>query len=122
MMERRIIKGLMIGMVLFSACYYDVEEELYPATVCNTENMSYQNHIVPILQQHCYSCHSAAVNNGNVTLEGYSQFIKYVNSGQLLGAIKHESGFSAMPQGLSSLIPCNIKKIEEWINQGKLNN
>lgn len=122
MMERRIIKGLMIGMVLISACYYDVEEELYPATVCLTDNMSFQNHIVPILQQHCYSCHAAAINTGNITLEGYSEFIKYVNSGQLLGAIKHESGFSAMPQGLSSLIPCNIAKIEQWINQGKLNN
>ncbi len=122
MMERRIIKGLLLGMIVISSCYYDVEEELYPMGVCVTDNMSFQNNIVPIIQRNCYVCHSAAANTGNITLEGYNQFITYVNSGQLLGAIKHESGFSQMPQAASQLIACDIAKIEQWILQGKLNN
>ena len=50
-MERLIISGIAIGMVAISSCYYDVEEELYPPTSCQTENMSLQNNIVPILEE-----------------------------------------------------------------------
>jgi hypothetical protein len=121
-MEHRIIKGLMISVVIFSSCYYDVEEELYPFSSCNTQNMSFQNNIVPILQRNCYVCHSVAVNTANITLEGHANLIKYVNSGQLLGAIKRESGFVPMPQNASKLIACDIAKIEQWIFEGAPNN
>jgi hypothetical protein len=121
-MERRIISFLVLGMVFFSSCYYDVAEILYPAGTCSTANMSYVTDINPILQQNCYSCHSAAANNGNVTLEGYNHLIPYVNNGHLLGAIKHQSGFSAMPQNSSSLSNCDIAKIEQWITDGAQNN
>lgn len=122
MKEHQIIKGLILGVALFSGCYYDVEEELYPFSTCHTSNMSLQNNIVPILQRNCYVCHSAAANTSNITLEGYAELIKYVNSGQLLGAIKRESGFSPMPQNASKLIACDIAKIEQWIIDGAPNN
>lgn len=122
MMERRIINLLILGMVVFSSCYYDVAETLYPAATCSTTNMSYVTDINPILQQNCFSCHSASVNNGNVTLEGYNQLIPYVNNGHLVGTIKHQSGFSPMPQNSSPLSDCEIAKIEQWVIQGAQNN
>ncbi len=121
-MERRIINFLTLGMVVFSSCYYDVAEILYPANACNTANMSYVADINPILQRNCYVCHSAAANNGNVTLEGYDQLVPYLNSGHLLGAIKHQSGYSAMPQNAPQLGSCDIAKIEQWIIDGAQNN
>jgi hypothetical protein len=121
-MERQIIKFLLLGMVVFSSCYYDVAETLYPASTCSTVNMSYATDIDPILQHNCYACHSAAVNNGNVTLEGYNNLIHYVNSGQVVGTIKHQSGFSPMPKNSGSLSDCEIAKIEQWIVQGSQNN
>jgi hypothetical protein len=84
--------------------------------------MSYATDIAPILQTNCYVCHSEAANNGNVTLEGHANVINYVNSGQLMGAIKHQSGFSAMPQNSTPLGSCEISKIEQWIVQGAQNN
>jgi hypothetical protein len=124
-MELRTIKTLTIGLgIVLTSCYYDVEEELYPPTECQTANMSLQANIVPILERNCYVCHSSAAgpNNGNVILEGYSELIKYVNSGQLVGAINHASGFAAMPQNAAKLIDCDIAKIEQWIADGAPNN
>jgi hypothetical protein len=122
MMERRIINCLVLGMIVFSSCYYDVAETLYPAGTCSTDNMSYVTDINPILQQNCFSCHSAAANNGNVTLEGYNQMIHYINNGHLMKAIKHENGISPMPQNSAPLSSCEISKIEQWIVQGAQNN
>jgi len=104
------------------SCYYDVEEEIYPYLNCETDMMSYQSDILPILQSNCYRCHGAANNFGNITLEGYEKVRNYVNSGQLIGAIKREPGFSPMPKDRAQLLLCNIEKIEAWIADGAPNN
>lgn len=124
MMEHRIIKGMVIVAMFFTACYYDVEEVLYPPTSCQTLNMSLQNHITPILERNCYACHSvnAGINNGNVILEGYDNLKVYVNNGKLLGAMKHQSGYEPMPQNAPKLGDCDIAKTEQWILDGALNN
>lgn len=121
-MGRRITSFIAIMVFIANGCYYDVEEELYPTTECSTLNMSYEMDILPILQKDCYSCHSAATNFGNITLEGYNKLIPYVNSGALLGVIQHELGFSFMPKGGAQLLDCEIAKIESWIKDGSLDN
>lgn len=122
MMDRQIIKFLVIGLAIVTGCYYDSEERLYPSTGCVALNMSFQSNIVPILQRNCYVCHSSAVNTGNITLEGYDELIKHVNSGKLAGAINHNSGFTPMPQNAPKMVGCDISKIEQWIADGALNN
>jgi hypothetical protein len=109
-------------LAIQTGCYYDVEEELYPDITCDTAARSYSTHIVPILQNNCYVCHSQAANLGNVTLEGYNNLKTYVNSGKLLGAIKHQQGFQPMPQGQPQLADCSIAQIEAWITDGALDN
>lgn len=104
------------------SCYYDVEEEIYPTLECVTENVSYSGVILNIVTNNCYSCHNAASNFGNVTLEGYAALKTYVDNGKLLGVIRHESGFSPMPQNQAQLVECNIAKIEAWVNAGAPNN
>ena len=125
MMVRQTIKGMCIAMtVMIGSCYYDVAEELYPPTECITTNMSYAANIQPIIQTNCYTCHSvsAAPANGNIILEGYSEIKKYATSGQLVGAIKWQSGYSPMPKDRPQLSDCNIAKIESWVNAGALDN
>ena len=122
MMERRIINYMVLGMIVFSSCYYDNVETLYPVGDCTTVNMSYVSDINPILQQNCFNCHDADANNGNVTLEGYNQLMPHITNGRLLKAIKHESGVSPMPQNTTALSTCDISKIEQWILQGSQNN
>jgi hypothetical protein len=122
MMERKIIKMMLIGAVVFTSCYYDNEADLYPTTSCQTSNMSYQSNIAPILERNCYVCHSAASNTADITLEGYDKLIGFVTSGRLLGAIRREAGYAPMPQNASMLIECDIAKIEQWIADGAPNN
>lgn len=124
MMERRIIKGFLFGMVVMTSCYYDVADELYPPTTCITDNMSLQANIVPILERNCYVCHSSAAgpSNGNVILDTYTELNKYTTNGKLVGAINHASGFSPMPQNAAKLGSCDIDKIESWVNDGAPNN
>ncbi len=109
-------------VVVFESCYYDSEEDLYPTSNCSTLKTSFSNDVLPILSNSCLSCHSKASNSGNVVLDNHSSVLIYANNGALLGAIKHLSGFSAMPQGASKMNSCNIEKIESWIKGGSLNN
>ena len=121
------MRSVFIILAFFSfslaSCYYDNEEELYPVTQCNVDSMSYVNDVIPILDNAaCFACHSEQANFGNVNLSSYDQVKKYVDDGSLIGSIKHDSGFSAMPQNANKMSPCNINKVQAWITQGAKNN
>ena len=107
--------------MLASGCYYDIEEELYPNS-CNTDNVTYNTTIVAILDRDCLGCHGDLSQNGGINLDGYDRVKKHVDNGKLIGSIRHESGFSAMPQGKSKLTDCAIEKIQVWIDQGAPDN
>ncbi len=114
--------GVFLLLGFLQSCYYDVEEELYPSTGCQTEGITFSTEILKILQNQCFSCHDAANNFGGVTLENYESLKVYIDNGSLLGAIKHEDGFSAMPKNQAPLVECDIEKMEAWINAGAPNN
>ena len=110
---------------LFSACYYDNEEELYPdpgPVPCDTVSVSYANTVLPIIQDNCYVCHDQGSGFGNVVLEGHDNITIYANNGRLYGSIAHLSGFSNMPQGRNKLADCKISQIKSWIDAGAPNN
>lgn len=113
---------IILFVVSISSCTYNVEEELYASTECMINELSYQTDIVPILDANCYICHGIGVNQGGVTLEGYENLIPNINNGKILGVIKHENGFVAMPAGAPKLLDCEIQKIEQWVDDGAPNN
>ena len=128
MMERRIIKRfsgylLVLGLAAWmgSGCYYDVEEVLYPGG-CSMDTVTYSETILPILQRECYTCHDNLSQNGGISLEGYSKVLATVDNGSLLGAIRHDVGFSAMPDDRPKLDACTIGKVEKWVADGALDN
>ena len=108
--------------VTVSSCYYDNEDDLYPSVDCNLEDTSYSTAVLPIIESNCYTCHDQAGNFGNITLEGYDALKTYVDNGQLLGAIRHEAGFSPMPKNKAQLLECEIEKIVAWVEDGAPNN
>lgn len=116
------VMGALGIAIALNSCYYDVEEELYPSSECQTSDVAYQAVIAPILADNCLVCHSTAANLGNVTLSTYEQVKTYVDNGKLLGAIRHTPGFSAMPDGQPKLADCTIAKIEKWVQDGAPNN
>lgn len=120
-MNKFLMLLFILSITIYTGCYYDVEEELYP-TGCDTVDVSYANEITPIINNNCINCHSKAANQGNITLEGYEEILKYANGGSLLGSVKQIQGFAAMPQGAPKINDCSISKIESWIKAGSPNN
>lgn len=113
----------LIGLSALQSCYYDNEEELYGAAVdCGLGNLSYTEDIVPILDRFCYECHDDFNQLGGITLEGHSNVIPHVESQALLGSIKHDPGYSAMPDNAPKMDFCRIEAIEIWIAEGALDN
>ncbi len=110
-------------LISLQGCYYDVEEELYPdSVICDTSAVTYSGDVKAVLDNNCNSCHSQLVAQGGIVLDNYTSVKSVAGNGVLLGAIRHDSGFSPMPQGASKLSDCIILKIEKWVADGSLNN
>ncbi len=109
-------------MMTYSSCVSNVEEELYPPNTCDTANVTYSLIVEPIIAQNCYECHNAVEPSSGIPLEGYDNLKTQVDDERLIGAIRHESGFSAMPQDAPALSECNILKIEKWVAEGAQDN
>jgi len=122
-----IIKSLFVAFLCFGclACSSDSEPVPEKDFLCDTDSVTYSGTIVPILEANCYTCHDA--NNAStfadgILLEGYENLMVQVNKGRLLGALKHQPGFTAMPRNLPQLPDSTICKIEVWIAAGALDN
>lgn len=116
--------GLMI-FVSLSSCYYDKEDRLYGNTNNSCDSMaavSYTQHVVPLLQQYCYSCHLGSSPSGGIEMGTYATDKAIALNGQLYGTISYASGFSPMPDGEPKLADCQINIIKRWVDDGAPNN
>ncbi len=109
---------------LLGGCYYDNEETLYGLITCDSTfvSSSFSTDVLPLLEAHCNRCHAGSSPSGDISLDTYSNVSNYVSNGSLIGSIKHDPGFKAMPEGRGKLSPCDIKKIQSWIDTGAANN
>jgi cytochrome c5 len=126
-MKSRISILIILSLFFIPACVYNNEEKLYSDTpsFCNLENVTYSATIKPILQASCYSCHSNANSTekgAGLRLENFADLQIQVKNGRLMGAVRHEKGFSAMPDGGGKLTDCQINQLQKWIDNGRLNN
>lgn len=109
-------KNLLLLLVLFfmlTGCRYDVEEKLYPSVMCSTPNVTFSVTINTLLNNYdCIGCHNSALSSGNISLVGFTNVKAKVTDGKLLGAINHQPGFSAMPQGRPKMSNCDLKRVK----------
>lgn len=113
--------------VLATGCYNDKYDKLYPGTgvvLCDTTSVTFTNDVQPIFAANCNNagCHDVATSSGGYNFTTYAGSQSAVLNGKLSGCINWTPGFSAMPKNLPKLTPCEINKIQRWINQGALNN
>jgi mono/diheme cytochrome c family protein len=127
---KNILKGsgvLLVGIILYSltSCYYDKRDLISPpslsTTSCDTVNVTYTNQVKSVLSGACTGCHQGGGGSGGVVLDTYTG-IQACGTARLLGSIKHQSPYSAMPQGGTKLPDCQIAVIEKWIQNGAPNN
>ena len=90
---------------------------------CDTTQVNYHETIATIIMQNCFECHSLAnAQVSGIPLEGYANLKAMVNAERLIGAIRHQVGFSPMPKDKPSLSECDMLKIEKWVLDGAPDN
>ena len=103
-----------LGLFTLNSCSDDpVEPEPEPKT-------TYIADVAPILNASCNfsGCHNIGAANGSVA--NYTDAKVFAEGDRLLGALKHEDGFSPMPKNNSKLSDDKIATIEQWIADGIL--
>jgi hypothetical protein len=117
-----------MGIILFSACYYDKKDQVYPQVVvtsCDTTNITYAVTVTTILNTSCNNCHgtaSANVLGGGILLSTYASVKPYITNGKLINSVLQNGQASAMPKNMAKLDQCTINKLTLWVNKGALNN
>jgi hypothetical protein len=123
---KKILILCAIAAGIFAGCYYDKTEELNVGAGifdhCDTtRNVSYSTHLVPILQNYCYSCHAGPSPSSGVSLEDYNGLAAVASSGTLIDNITHAPGSNPMPPSFK-LDSCRINLFRNWVANGFPNN
>ncbi len=126
-MNRRLLIfsfAAFLGIAALSSCKYDKEDDLYNDVKpdCDTAQVSYINHIAPIMQTYCNSCHNSGFPSGGIITSDHAGLLPSALNGSLYGSVAHQNQYSAMPKGGTKLSDCNIAKIRIWVEQGAPNN
>lgn len=117
---------ILIAILIFDSCKHTPEYAAQPnppgtdppfdTISCDSTNVTYAGVVYPILEAYCLSCHSGALPAGGLDFEDFDDVAWVVESGQLLGSLKHKPDYSPMPQDAPKLSVCEIALIEKWIN------
>jgi hypothetical protein len=83
----------------------------------DTNLVTYQNDILPIMKAYCYNCHgngNTAFGNG-INLDGYDKDTLW--AGVIYAAVTHvpDPTIVGMPYGKPKLPDCEINKIAAWL-------
>jgi hypothetical protein len=81
---------------------------------CDTVSvMTFSQHIWPLIDLNCKSCHSGTFPSGGVPLTDYCDVAIQAANGQLTGVLR-DGVYPLMPPG-GSLPECNIRQVELWV-------
>ena len=128
-MIRKIAVALLATVFVFSACYYDKEELIYPGNNCATINASWSRDIQPIISTRCAIplCHGSGFYNGPGALLSYDD-VKNA-AVEIKGAVVSRYMPAEPSTILVTLEPAHnpltddqIKKISCWVDSGAPNN
>lgn len=89
---------------------------------CDTLNVTYAGKIKPIIDLKCRGCHSGSNPPNGINLTTYTGLHGIALTGSLMGSIRHQTGYSAMPKNAPSLPQCEIDAIRIWVDSGAPNN
>ena len=115
--NRIVYLALTFSIALLSSCYNYVESEL-PYNCDNPTEVSYSQHIQPIINSNCAlsGCHNSGSPNGDLTVFDNVELI--ATNGQMKQVVAIEE--SMPPTG--PLHYCDQQLICDWIDQGAQNN
>jgi uncharacterized membrane protein len=89
---------------------------------CDTTNITFSQHIMPLVTLKCQGCHSGAQPSSGLYLNNYSDVSAIAANGAFANSIQGTAGFVQMPYGVSALPDCEKDMILTWIADGHPNN
>lgn len=114
---KNLLLFLAVSLV-FSSCYYDNAQLLYPeGNSCTGVSATFKVDVAPVMQSRCAlsGCHAAGATNTGGALTNYAE----IQSKSAL--VRKSIANGTMPLG-SSLSSAEIKSILCWIDSGAPNN
>jgi len=132
---KRILAFIIPAIVLLQACYKDIGP-IEPDSVMPEGEISFSQHVQPIFDAQCVSCHPSSGNLDlrpgysydelvNVPASGYNGILVVPGDAESSILYKKVDGSGAyganMPLG-GSLSSTQIAIIRDWINQGAKDN
>ncbi len=84
---------------------------------CSTSVVTYEA-VKSIIASKCNRCHNYGSTPGGYSLLNIDDVKRAATNGALLGTIKHNSGYFAMPAQASKLDQATINTIECWVKNG----
>ncbi len=122
-MKRKIMfaSAFLFTLVMVISCKKDKVSTVSVNPNC-PDTISFSATVLPLITQNCSTsgCHDAGSGSAGYTLTSHQDISPSAN--QVLGAMRHDAGFSPMPAGAPKLADSLIQYVECWIAQGKLNN
>jgi mono/diheme cytochrome c family protein len=85
---------------------------------CDTTGVTYSEPVSGIINKHCLGCHDDNSQLGGLSLQGYEKVVATANDDRLMGTVRHEPGYPAMPKNAPQLSDCKILQLEIWIQNG----
>jgi hypothetical protein len=118
---KKIILMISFFTVLYSCKKDMVDDDNVTALNCE-DTISYAQDIQPFLDINCSTsgCHNSTTNAAGYVFEDFEDASLHADI--ILNVIRHDAGFSPMPQGGAKLSDAIIQQMECWVDQGKLNN
>ena len=109
------------SFILFTSCENSSESDLIEQTPL-TENITYTEHIKPIIDANCVDCHSnPAVGGASVPMTNFEQVKLVFENTDALDRMNRQPGESGfMPQYRTRLPQVSIDLVEQWMNEGYL--
>lgn len=102
-----LIVGIIAMLLALVGCRQDHKPSVVPSNTdsCVTSNITFAD-VKPIFDRNCNGCHDDLVTEADAKAWG--------NFPSIVGAIKHDPAYVAMPLRGTKLTDCEIKKIEAW--------
>jgi hypothetical protein len=89
---------------------------------CDTFSVSFSKDILPLIEKHCWECHSAEIKTHGIALDSYDNIVIFGQEGSLYGSIVHDWNYAPMPWQKPKLDTCSITMVKKWIAAGMKNN
>jgi len=89
---------------------------------CEFPVVSFSASVFPLVQNKCEGCHSGDDPAGGALITNYEEVKFLVDNDFFIQVINWEEGYEPMPYNGNKLQQCEIDMIQEWLDDGALDN